>query len=142
MLMYGYYYRVLPTWVPIHPSTWWCHCRQVHTHTHTHTHTLAHAHHIMNITLDGKDDMEMITLTLSLSVCTGVSTNGLLLCQEIVCYRITDNQRSSRRVIYCTVCQYRLACSERQYCTWGHIHTTQSHSAADIQYVCLSNLAQ
>ena len=21
--------RILPTWMPIHPSKWWCHCRQV-----------------------------------------------------------------------------------------------------------------
>ncbi len=23
--------RLLPTWLPIQPSNWWCHCRQVHT---------------------------------------------------------------------------------------------------------------
>ena len=24
------HFRILPTWLPIHPSSWWCHCRQVH----------------------------------------------------------------------------------------------------------------
>lgn len=22
-------FRILPSWIPIHPSHWWCHCRQV-----------------------------------------------------------------------------------------------------------------
>ncbi|CAI8009857.1 Lanosterol synthase [Geodia barretti] len=30
MVHVTYICRILPSWLPIHPSTWWCHCRQVY----------------------------------------------------------------------------------------------------------------
>ena len=67
----------------------------------------------------------------------GVSSNGLLLCTEAISSTDRDHLSTTRRTLHNSVCHYQLACPEEQYCTWRHLHTSQSPSRSHIQYVCL-----